>query len=327
MTKNFKLIWVESICTLQDVIEKNILKTKVTSPDYKFWEDAEKAADDFRKRIGEYEKIYEPLGDKDSEDTCYIQLINQGARIVLRNIKGYIESKLVSFLLNLHTGDRPIYFSRHGECEYNISGKLGGDSLLTEEGVNYTSKLAHFFKEEKRNWTEYKEGPTVFSSTMKRSIDTAQKLSFLSEPIIVKGLDEISLGNCDGLSMDEIKINFAQEYVDWNNDKLKYRLPRGESFLDVIERIEPMIYEIERRTGPVILICHTGVIRCLYGYFACVPVEEIPSLDIPLHTIIKFIPEAYGFNEKRYKIANDGTVYEDNSTIAKFTEKLIHTPK
>src|SRR4051812_14761622 len=92
---NYKLIWLESICTLPEIIERNILKTKVTSPDYKHWDDQDKAADDFRNRIKEYEKVYEPISaELDGKDTAYIQIINQGKQIVLRNIKGYIQSKL-----------------------------------------------------------------------------------------------------------------------------------------------------------------------------------------------------------------------------------------
>lgn len=69
------------------------------------------------------------------------------------------------------------------------------------------------------------------------------------------------------------------------------RYPQGESYVDVIERLEAVIFELERAKGPVLVIGHQAVLRCLYGYFLDTPLDEIPFLDIPLHTVIKLIPK------------------------------------
>ncbi len=42
---------------------------------------------------------------------------------------------------------------------------------------------------------------------------------------------------------------------------------QGESYKDVIERVERVIFELERTEAPVVVIAHQAVIRCLYGYF------------------------------------------------------------
>jgi hypothetical protein len=34
--------------------------------------------------------------------------------------------------MNLHTLSRTFYLTRHGQSEYNLLGKIGGDSGLTE---------------------------------------------------------------------------------------------------------------------------------------------------------------------------------------------------
>lgn len=47
--------------------------------------------------------------------------------------------------------------------------------------------------------------------------------------------------------------------------------------------------------------------RCLYAYFLDLPSEEIPYLSIPLHTVIKLTPQAYGCSEKRFKLLDDDT--------------------
>jgi broad specificity phosphatase PhoE len=44
------------------------------------------------------------------------------------------------------------------------------------------------------------------------------------------------------------------------------------------------------------------VLRCLYAYFLDLPNEEVPYLSIPLHTVIKLTPQAFGCSEKRFKL-------------------------
>ena len=49
------------------------------------------------------------------------------------------------------------------------------------------------------------------------------------------------------------------------------RYPSGESYLDVIQRLEPVIIEIERERECVCIVAHQAVLRALYGYFNKVP--------------------------------------------------------
>ena len=72
--------------------------------------------------------------------------------------------------------------------------------------------------------------------------------------------------------------------------------------MDVIQRIEPMIYEIERSKKPMIIIGHQAMLRCLYGYFSNVSLDEIPYLNLPLNQVIKFVPKEYGFIEEKFNI-------------------------
>jgi len=326
MRKKFKLIWIESICNLSSIIENNIFKTKVNSPDYKSWNDPDRAVEDFRNRILEYEKIYEKCSLENlGENSAFIQIINQGEKMIVRNLKGYIESKIISYLTNLHTQDRPIYFIRHGESEDDKSNLIGGDSCLTPLGQKYAKCVSYFMKDDIKN---YAEKPVIYCSTLKKTIQTAEKLSCLNYFIAEKLLDEINAGMRDGLSYEEFKLKFPEENKDRNFDKLNYRYLRGESYMDVISRIEPIIFELERIRSPVIIISHQGVLRCLYGYFAGVPIEIIPNLEIPMNTIIKFVPDAYGFFEVRYSIdAEKEIITKDDKNFVKFPDNLIHIPE
>ena len=334
MKNNFKgkftIIWVESICTIQKLIEENITKNKVDSPDYVGWKSNE-AIEDFRKRIYEYEKAYEPLSqENDGGKCCFIKLINENSTIILQNLKGYLESKLLSFLINLHTGERPIYFIRNGESEDSIKNKLGGDTNLSQFGTIFSKLLGTYFVGEVKNYSNiFKEKFVIYCSSLKRSIETADQLKFLGNYKSVKALDELNAGICDGLTYQEFKENYPKEYEERNRDKLRYRYPRGESYMDMILRIEQIIFELEREDGPVIVIAHQGILRCLYGYFALVPIEEIPTLDIPKHTVIKFIPKTYGFDEERIFLdPNNETIKKlDREFVPKYKDNLNHIPE
>ena len=48
------------------------------------------------------------------------------------------------------------------------------------------------------------------------------------------------------------------------------------------------------RQGNVVLIAHQAVLRCILAYFLEKPLAELPYISVPLHTLIKLTPVAYG---------------------------------
>jgi hypothetical protein len=53
---------------------------------------------------------------------------------------------------------------------------------------------------------------------------------------------------------------FPEEFAMRAADKLSYRYPRGESYLDVIQRLDPFIHELERQTDPVVIVSAITVV-------------------------------------------------------------------
>lgn len=51
----------------------------------------------------------------------------------------------------------------------------------------------------------------------------------------LKDLNEINAGICEGLTYEEIQEKFPQEFAWRDQDKLKYRYPHGESYLDLLQ--------------------------------------------------------------------------------------------
>uniref|UniRef100_A0A453IAQ6 6-phosphofructo-2-kinase domain-containing protein n=1 Tax=Aegilops tauschii subsp. strangulata TaxID=200361 RepID=A0A453IAQ6_AEGTS len=245
-----KIIFVETICNDQDVLERNIRLKVQQSPDYAEQTDFEAGVRDFKERLAYYEKVYEPV-----DEGSYIKMIDMvsgnGGQLQINNISGYLPGRIVFFLVNCHLTPRPILLTRHGESLDNVRGRIGGDSSLSEVGEVYSRKLASFV--EKRLKSE--RTASIWTSTLQRTILTAQPIIGFPK-IQWRALDEINAGVCDGMTYDEVKKNKPEEYESRRKDKLRYRYPRGESYLDVIQRLEPVIIELERQRAPVVVIAH-----------------------------------------------------------------------
>lgn len=85
---------------------------------------------------------------------------------------------------------------------------------------------------------------------------------------------------------------------------MNYRYPRGESYTDVIARLEPVIFELERTKATILIIAHQAVLRCLYGYLQNRDPREVPFIPVPLNTVIELQPRAYGCVETRFLLAD-----------------------
>lgn len=258
--------------------------------------------------------------------------------MIVSNIRGYLPLKIVHFVMNLHTLPRVFYLTRHGQSEYNLLGKIGGDSGLTPAGVEYARRLANFAKEHIATETiidpetgeeRKKERPArLWTSTLRRTKETAQFIDHPSiqhtwdngdtgewlqfRPMARRNLDELYAGVCDGMTYKEIEQVYPEEFARRQNDKLTYRYPRGESYMDVTLRLEPVAQEMERTREPVLIVGHQGILRILYAYFMGLDRKEAPYVSIPLNNVIELIPHAYGCHEKRFclmrkeEMLNDG---------------------
>ncbi|XP_050978474.1 6-phosphofructo-2-kinase/fructose-2,6-bisphosphatase 2 isoform X2 [Labeo rohita] len=281
----FKVFFVESVCDDPEVIAANILEVKVSSPDYPETH-RERVMDDFLKRIECYKVTYQPLDpDEYDKDLSFIKVMNVGRRFLVNRIQDYIQSKIVYYLMNIHVHSHSIYLCRHGESEHNVQGRIGGDSELSPQGRQFASALREFIEEHKLFDLK------VWTSQLRRTIQTAEELRVPYEQW--KILNEIDAGVCEEMSYEMIQNTFPEEFALRDQDKYHYRYPGGESYQDLVQRLEPVIMELERQ-GNVLVVCHQAVMRCLLAYFLDKSADDLPYLKCPLHTIMKLTPVAYG---------------------------------
>ncbi|XP_059858082.1 6-phosphofructo-2-kinase/fructose-2,6-bisphosphatase 1 isoform X5 [Delphinus delphis] len=280
----YKVFFIESICNDPDVIAENIRQVKLGSPDYIDC-DHEKVLEDFLKRIECYEVNYQPLDDELDSHLSYIKIFDVGTRYMVNRLQDHIQSRTVYYLMNIHVTPRSIYLCRHGESELNLRGRIGGDSGLSARGKQYAYALANFIQSQGISSLK------VWTSHMKRTIQTAEALGVPYEQW--KALNEIDAGVCEEMTYEEIQEHYPEEFALRDQDKYRYRYPKGESYEDLVQRLEPVIMELERQEN-VLVICHQAVMRCLLAYFLDKSSDELPYLRCPLHTVLKLTPVAYG---------------------------------
>lgn len=189
---------------------------------------------------------------------------------------------------------RKIWLTRHGQSEYNRRGLLGGDSDISAAGECYAFALPSVLLSRQllASNAEHNCGVEIWTSTLKRTIQTARHLQLSQQRW--SELDEIDAGVCDGMTYAEIAEKMPEEYQARKKDKLGYRYPNGESYTDLIARLKPVIKSLETLSGSVCIVGHQAVLRVIYGYLMAVPLEKIPSLDMPLHTLIELTPQSDG---------------------------------
>jgi len=123
-------------------------------------------------------------------------------------------------------------------------------------------------------------------------------------PRVYRNLDEIFAGDCEGMTYEEIEKTFNHDFVLRKRDKLGYRYPRGESYLDLIARLDPLMHELESYKEPLLVVSHQATLRILYSYLVGGNRADAPKVEIPLHTLIKITWDGWrSISEERISMA------------------------
>jgi len=173
---------------------------------------------------------------------------------------------------------RTLYLTRHGESLNNLYGRIGGNAKLSERGEKYARALADFVA-----GLELKDSE-VWVTQYQRTQQTARHLP--GPHLVMPELGEIQAGAHDGLTYEEIAAKFPVEFALRDADKLRYRYPEGESYIDVVQRIQPILKRIELQDN-LLVISHQATLRCLLALLLGGRMEDLPYTQVPLHTVIK----------------------------------------
>jgi len=310
-----RVIWVECQCDDAATIERNFLESTMKSPDFEGMT-RQSALREFQKKMEHYNKCFVSMEYGDPK-ASFIKISDMGRRVVAQNAMGFLESKLVSFLTNIHLEPRVVLLARHGQTDYNVQNRVGGDTDLNAAGKEFAARLAQLCARlEAGEWTgreaEAKSAGAgdansklvLWTSIAKRAVQTGDLVKYGSR-VAWNGLNEIDAGVCEGMTYSEIRIKMPLEYAERLKDKYHWRYPRGESYFDVTRRLEPVIFEIERQRRPVLVIAHRAVVRCLLGYFDGTPKDQVPFVPVPLHSVFKLTSGNDGWKSERIQLQPD----------------------
>ncbi|KAI9016568.1 6-phosphofructo-2-kinase-domain-containing protein [Phycomyces nitens] len=316
-----KVLILESVCTDKMVLERNF-RLKLFGPDYKDRDPAE-ALLDFKSRVDNYERAYESVGDwEEEQDIQFCKLINVGKKVIAHNISGYLSGQCIFYLMNFNLAERQIFITRHGESMDNVTGRIGGDAPLSEKGRKYARALERFVKQqrssfaydlarrkikEEEDWRSYglepldgkKESETIDNRTTQEKIDAKAKELSSGQFTIWTSMLKRSMATAanfdpdvydikirEGMSYEEIQRFYPEEFKTRQTNKLYYRYPGmgGESYIDVIHRLQSMIIELERMTQSCLIVTHRVVMRIILGYMLDWSQHEMPHMMVPIHT-------------------------------------------
>ena len=207
--------------------------------------------------------------------------------------------------------DAKIYLVRHGQTFFNLEDKLGGNSELTQKGFEHAEKMS--------KWLENSYFDVIYSSTLIRSIQTAEVLhKFHPEiPLIQKSeLSEISSGNMDSMTYAEFEKQFPDLFDARKRNKYSWCFPNGESYETALHRVKPFLDSINSERKNVVIVGHQGMNRTILGYLLKLSETEIPYLVTPNDVI--FIIESYARNVSHVKDGKvfDGFIVDKNSKSA-----------
>lgn len=156
-----------------------------------------------------------------------------------------------------------IYLIRHGETKGNLKKKYIGrtDEKLCSEG---RIKL-----ENKKDKGYYPSCDVVFSSPMKRCLETADILYPEKKKIIIDDLSEMNFGCFEGKNYDEL-TQPTDYYLTWVNSNCELPIPGGESKAYFIKRsvrgFEKALSIIKKdypSANEVSLVVHGGTIMSI----------------------------------------------------------------
>ena len=249
------------------------IRRKTTLPEYAAYSE-EEALQSFMKRIGYYETIYEPL-----EDEKFWLCVDSTANRILaeRPCEGspfYPAIREIVVSAWVHC----LYLVRHGQTEFNVRGRIGGDPPLTAKGRAQAEALAQHMRQKEINW--------VFTSTRLRSHETAAPL-LAERPaahiMAFKEFNEIWAGDCEGMLYSEIREKMPQVTAGRNANKFSYAYPNGESYAMLGERVQRGLRRALFLAGdtPLVIVGHQAINRVLLSLFLRQRSEDVPYIYIP----------------------------------------------
>jgi probable phosphoglycerate mutase len=171
-------------------------------------------------------------------------------------------------------GGCTIYLLRHGDSRQDEIRRFIG---RTDHPLNETGRA-------QAEWWHQELSHIPFShiccSDRQRAVETARIIGHQQPLTILPALNEIDLGEWDGLPISEVRRRFTREYERRGADLVGYRPPGGESFADLSARVLPAFASaIAQADGNLLIVGHAGVNRVFLCHLLGMPLANLFRLE------------------------------------------------
>lgn len=172
---------------------------------------------------------------------------------------------------------KTLYLIRHGHTvggdEKRYKGSI--DVPLSEKGIEQMRRISEFFKGISLS--------AVYSSPLSRALKSADIIAepYGLRPVVVSDLRERSFGIWEGMSFNEIKERYPEEFEAWAANPLKYSPIEGESTIEVRDRVARVLEDILSNHGneKIAIVAHGGVNRIILCHVMGIPLENIFRIE------------------------------------------------
>ncbi|MES0491539.1 MAG: histidine phosphatase family protein [Leptospirales bacterium] len=184
-----------------------------------------------------------------------------------------------------HSKSRKIVLINHADTSVTDGSFLGLEDLpVSDKGKKDLEQMRPAIKIDMNNYV-------IYTSTLKRAIQSADILFPNAEKIENVRLNEIDFGDWSGKKMNDIMREFPEEIKSWMSDYTSFAFPGGESISGFFNRLQECSESILKNTDKnLILVCHGGVIRHLICHYLGLPYNhhmaftiDRPSINIIDH--------------------------------------------
>lgn len=167
-----------------------------------------------------------------------------------------------------------LYLIRHGR---QCSKLCNVDVDLSEEGYRQASLLGERLFREKIQ--------AVYSSSLLRAVETAQaaNLYWNVEHFIRPELREISFGDMEGMSDEDIAVKYRDFKARQERMEEDIPYPGGECAGDVVRRVDPVFKElVDSGYERIAVVTHGGVIRSMAAHYLGIPMSRWRIMGVSL---------------------------------------------
>ncbi|MCE9558528.1 MAG: histidine phosphatase family protein [Armatimonadetes bacterium] len=181
-----------------------------------------------------------------------------------------------------------LFLIRHGQTAWNKDGRAQGhtDIGLDDIGLEQTEQLALSFSGI--------EIDRVFSSDLLRCVQTASGIARtgVEQSAIFR---ERSFGTWEGEPYQEIHHRLRDAAAKLGVSEFNARPDGGESVMDVWDRLEPAVAEIEDSHGNTVIVTHGGTCALLLCQFLRTSVDTSRSFRFPNTAVTELERRPDGF--------------------------------